>query len=106
MNNKGTARFKPSQLPHFSYQTHTFCGKCRRWWKRRQLEALVCPRCGNPLRLSPKKNKCRVRSRVKPPIDAEVLFRRLFERGWSVEDALEAVEALTGEKPTVEVAAT
>jgi ribosomal protein L34E len=59
-----------------------------------------CPRCGNLLRSVPRNSPLK-NSRKYTLDEARQIFERFLSRGYTVEEAVEAIFALTGIRPEV-----
>jgi len=88
-----------SRKPVYRYRDSKYCNYCRRWIPR---EYDYCPFCFRMhLKIRPRNQRCKKRySNVKEWSfnEAEKLFQRFVERGYSIDEAVEFVEAISGFK--------
>jgi predicted amidophosphoribosyltransferase len=85
-----------SRKPTPRYKIYRFCTKCHKWVPR---ELDYCPYCfKTQLKIRPKNQryKKRYNSRSWSLDEAEKLFQRFIERGYSIDEAMEFTEAISG----------
>jgi len=82
------------------YDHLRYCTKCGKWYKAEEVLDL-CPKCGCPLRTSPRYQKFKrryVNAKKWTFAEALELFRRYVNDGCDLDEALELIEARTGIK--------
>jgi len=83
----------------YRYLDYRYCWLCKTWVSRKYS---FCPRCGNKeLRSTPRMHVLRKKYNSAPRYslqDAMDMYYRFLGRGYTVDEAVEAVEAITGFK--------
>lgn len=79
------------------YSYSKYCRNCNKWINKR---LNICPYCGSvSLKTRPKNQRCKnkyINTKHWKYDDAEKMFQKFIEKDYSVDEAVEFVEAITG----------